>query len=185
MMLQRRVTSVNTLQPEYTQDMALTFADWVRGHRMQRRWSQGELARRLDIHRSYISRIESGAIQLPELETRQRFHDVFGTEEADLEAYGIVPRYDEWGRVLPGTAEATGGRVTASDRGQISVTESATVTSPGNPFDTGDLRWHVVEALRTLDMTSDQNEWLMQMFLRELKRDDYPRTDAAAIRDAG
>lgn len=82
---------------------------------MQRRWSQGELARRLDIHRSYISRIESGAIQLPELETRQRFHDVFGTEEADLEAYGIVPRYDEWGRVIPGDAQASGGRVVALD----------------------------------------------------------------------
>lgn len=81
---------------------------------MQRRWSQGELARRLDIHRSYISRIESGAIQLPELETRRRFHDVFGTEEADLEAYGIVPRYDEWGRVIPGDARASGGRVAVS-----------------------------------------------------------------------
>jgi hypothetical protein len=52
------------------------------------------------MHRSYISRIESGAIQLPELETRNRFHEIFGTSEEDLEGYGIVPRYDQWGRVI-------------------------------------------------------------------------------------
>lgn len=71
----------------------VTFADWVRGQRTKRRWSQGELARRLDMHRSYISRIEGGVIALPEAETRARFHAVFDTTDADLERLGIVPRY--------------------------------------------------------------------------------------------
>lgn len=150
----------------------LTFGDWLRGMRFRHgEMTQQALADATGLQRSYIVKVETGRVQLPEAETRARFHAVFGTTEADLEQLGIVPRYDQWGRVLPGTANASGSVVTA--------------LAGVNPFDTGDLRWHVVEALRTLDMTSDQNEWLMQMFLRELKRDDYPRVPPNVIRDAG
>lgn len=93
----------------------LTFGDWLRGQRRRMGWSQAELARRVEVSPSYVSRVEGGSIGLPEPETRARFHAVFGTTEADLEQLGIVPRYDEWGRVIPGDARASGGRVVALD----------------------------------------------------------------------
>lgn len=158
--------------------MAFTFADWVQGHRKQRRWSQGELARRLGMHRSYISRIEGGAIQLPELETRRRFHEVFGTEESDLEAYGIVPNFDEWGRVVP---PSQWEELALSPDLQQKL-ESEQAASRANPYDPADLRWQIVEAMRPLDVTDPEAEWLLQMILRELRRDDVPRVPNLARR---
>ncbi len=144
---------------------AVTFGDWVKGHRVRRELSQGKLSELTGVSRTHINKIENGAIGLPEKDTRARFHQVFGTTEADLEALGIVPRYDLWGRVITGEAPASGGRIVA----EASTPYQADVA---NPFDPADLRWHVVEALRPLDMTDDHNEWLMQMFLRELRRDE-------------
>lgn len=94
----------------------LTFGDWLRGMRSRHgEMTQQALADATGLQRSYIVRIERGGVKLPNEETRARFHAVFGTTEADLEQLGIVPRYDEWGRVIPGDAQASGGRVVALD----------------------------------------------------------------------
>lgn len=45
-----------------------------------------------------------------------------------------------------------------------------------NPFEQFDLRWHVVEAMRGIDIDYEENEWLLQMMLRQLKNDDDPRS---------
>lgn len=60
--------------------------------------SQAKLAGALGLDRSHLSKIESGAIGLPEKDTRNRFHELFDTSEQELIDYGIVPVFDTWGR---------------------------------------------------------------------------------------
>jgi transcriptional regulator with XRE-family HTH domain len=63
--------------------------------------SQGKLAIAAGLERTHVNRIENGGIGLPETETRERFHRVFGTTEQELIDLGIVPQFDEWGRRVP------------------------------------------------------------------------------------
>lgn len=106
------ITDCNSLQHRY-KIMGMTertFGNWLRGQRLQRGLSQGKLAKAVDMDRSHISRIESGSIVLPGIETREQFHKFFGTDEQDLIDLGIVKQYDQWGMeiVRPPTATAFG-----------------------------------------------------------------------------
>lgn len=48
--------------------------------RIQRGWTQEELARRAQFPRSYVSRVELGRIRYPALNIIERFANTYGTE---------------------------------------------------------------------------------------------------------
>lgn len=164
----------------------LTFGAWLRSARSnhQPRISQERLAELTGIERSYLSRIENDHVAMPTYETRQRIHQALGTSDEDVARAGVVirpdltfvarpgpPTHDQWGRPLPPHWIALG-----EDPDELPVR-----ATPANPFDPSDLRWHVVEALRSLDMTAEHNEWLMQMFLRELRSEEVARLSPAEL----
>lgn len=64
--------------------MDASFGEWVRRHRRRLGLSQEGLATRIGVERPYVTRIESGMIRLPQIETRERLHQVFGTSEEQL-----------------------------------------------------------------------------------------------------
>jgi transcriptional regulator with XRE-family HTH domain len=53
--------------------------------------TQAELASAVGRDRTYIVKIERGAIRLPQPEQRDDFHKVLGTSEDELRFLGIVP----------------------------------------------------------------------------------------------
>lgn len=104
------------------------------------------LAASVEIDPPVLSRLETGVMKsLPEPELLDRLASALNVTVSDL-------------------LEAA-GYLDSSDRQTVSA----------NPFDSADLRWHVVEGMRTLDMGREYNEWMMTMFLRELRGDDVPR----------
>jgi transcriptional regulator with XRE-family HTH domain len=104
------------------------------------------LATSAQIDPTQLSRIETGRMKtLPEPELLRKLTHALRCSMADL-------------------LEAA-GYLDSSDRQTVIA----------NPFESFDLRWHVVEAMRTLDTDDEQNEWLLQMMLRQLRSDEMPR----------
>jgi transcriptional regulator with XRE-family HTH domain len=72
----------------------MRFSDWLKRQRTTRRLTQRDLERAADLSLNYVSRIESGRIQLPDEDTRSKFHAALGTTEDDLVAVGILERIE-------------------------------------------------------------------------------------------
>lgn len=70
----------------------MTFGTWLREKRTQRSplLRQQDVADAIGLDRSYIVKVETGRIGLPQYETRQRIHAALGTTEAELIELGIV-----------------------------------------------------------------------------------------------
>ena len=66
------------------------FGNWLREHRKARRLSQEALGRVIGADRTYISKLETGAIGMADPPLRQRLHDEFGTSEDDLVSLGLL-----------------------------------------------------------------------------------------------
>lgn len=62
----------------------LLFGEWLRQHRRRLGLSQEGLARRAGVERTYITRLESGIIRMPQEDTRAKLHEVLGTSEEQL-----------------------------------------------------------------------------------------------------
>jgi transcriptional regulator with XRE-family HTH domain len=93
-------------------ETASEYGIWLVGRRKRWRISQERLAKITGIDRGHISKIESGRIDLPTYETRQRIHAALGTTEDELRALGIVR--DAHGTITAGAATVHGGTVTAT-----------------------------------------------------------------------
>lgn len=70
--------------------MKQTFGQWLRGKREETGLSQERLAVAVGVDRAYVNKVERGKVNLPNPETRERFHQVLGTSEEDLVRAGIV-----------------------------------------------------------------------------------------------
>lgn len=77
----------------------ITYGDWLKAMRRSHgNMTQQELADQVGVHRSYIVKIETGKVKLPEEETRLKFHNVFATSDDDLRELGVIEELDLWGR---------------------------------------------------------------------------------------
>jgi len=84
------------------------YGKWLRAARRAKRLTQQQLADAVGIDRSYVVKIETGKVQLPEEFSRARFHKVLETSEDELIALGIVQPNDVLIRVgEPAIAHAT------------------------------------------------------------------------------
>lgn len=83
-----------------TMNSTLTYGDWLKAAREDAGMTQKALALAIglkgDDARTYISTLERGKINMPNLENRERIHAVLGTSEQDLIRAGIIE-----GRVEP------------------------------------------------------------------------------------
>lgn len=68
----------------------MSFADWMRQHREDMGYSQGELAEATGIARTYIVRLEGGGTKLPGEKLRNQLHEVFETSDDDLVNEGVA-----------------------------------------------------------------------------------------------
>jgi transcriptional regulator with XRE-family HTH domain len=96
--------------------METTFAQWLRQKRGRRGEpgfiSQVELARRMNVDRTFIVQLEKPGNRLPLYDTRQKIHAALGTTEDELRALGIVR--DAHGTITAGAATVHGGTITAT-----------------------------------------------------------------------
>ncbi len=61
-----------------------TYAQWLKAKRREQGLTQEQLAEASGLGRTYVNAIENGRIKLPQFVTRQKLHDVFGSDEAEL-----------------------------------------------------------------------------------------------------
>ena len=120
---------------------------FIQERRMARGLRGDELAFQIGRAPSWVSRIETGGQRtLPDPDVLSAIAKALGVTVAEL-----------------------------LDAAGYKVTDDPPVVR-ANPFEQFDLRWHVVEAMRAIDIDYEENEWLLHMMLRQLKSDDDPRT---------
>lgn len=61
-----------------------SFASWLKAKRRETKMTQAELASATGLDRTYVTQIENGRVRLPQWSTRQKFHDVFGSDDTEL-----------------------------------------------------------------------------------------------------
>ena len=66
------------------------YGAWMKKARNEKGITQVELATATGIGQTYLSKIESGKVDLPNAEMRDRIHDVLGTSERDLVEAGVI-----------------------------------------------------------------------------------------------
>lgn len=120
---------------------------FIQEKRLARGMRSESLASAIGRSQSWVSRVETGMMKtLPEPEALAAIAKALGVTVAEL-----------------------------LDAAGYKVTDDPPVVR-ANPFEQFDLRWHVVEAMRAIDIDYEENEWLLQMMLRQLKSDDDPRS---------
>jgi transcriptional regulator with XRE-family HTH domain len=118
----------------------------LKKRRDDKRLTTRELGDRIDRSPTFITDFEIGRkSNPPEPEIMLRLDDVLG--------WPVIDQLSAWG---------------------YKVTDDPPVVR-ANPFEQFDLRWHVVEAMRGIDIDYEENEWLLQMMLRQLRSDEMPR----------
>lgn len=96
----------------------ITFGEWLKAmRRSHNNMTQQQLADQAGVHRSYIVKIETGKVMLPEEETRQKFHQIFKTSDDDLRHLGVIEELDIWGRRLQPQRATEGPRSTVPNVG--------------------------------------------------------------------
>lgn len=78
----------------------MTYGAWLKSRRLKAGLRQTDLAERIGIDPTYITKIETGKIGLPLLETRMRIHAALGSSEQELRELGVL---DEQAVVSPGS----------------------------------------------------------------------------------
>ena len=68
----------------------LRYGDWLKATRAHKGITQVELATASGIGQTYLSKIESGKVDLPNAELRDRIHHVLGTTEDNLVEAGVI-----------------------------------------------------------------------------------------------
>lgn len=66
------------------------YGQWLKKCRADKGITQVQLAVAAGIGQTYLSKIESGKVDLPNAELRDRIHDVLGTTEDQLVAAGVI-----------------------------------------------------------------------------------------------
>lgn len=92
--------TVNTCQSMLVGMEKITFGDWMKKQRRRLHLRQVDVAEAIGVDSTYITKIETGKVGLPHLETRQRLHTVFGTSERDLSEAGVLPSGQPVDRVI-------------------------------------------------------------------------------------
>jgi transcriptional regulator with XRE-family HTH domain len=91
-----------------------TYGEWLKAQRVARGYSQKRVSEGTGIGTTYLSKIESGTVDLPNPELRERVHDFFGTTEDDLVSAGVI--------AIPGRDRRTGALpIVSGDGGQVSA----------------------------------------------------------------
>lgn len=136
-----------------------TFAEWVKKRRGELKLTQDKLAEETGLGRTYINSIERGRIKLPQYETRQKLHRVFGSDDRELQDYGIIQWDDygnEWVPVDQGK-KATASPTEVTGLTDVEIPGLAQIT--GGPY--GILGAALVYAFRA--MTGDQRKALLKL----------------------
>lgn len=98
----------------------VTFGKWLKAQRRQHKMVQRDVEAAATLDHSHYSRMENDHIGMPEPETRERIHRVFGSSEDDLVALGLLevehspisgePYYVEKAHITPGDRAAAEAR---------------------------------------------------------------------------
>ena len=97
------------------------FGDWLREHRKARKLSQEALGEMVGADRTYISKLETGNVGMPDAPLRKRFHDAFGTSESDLVDIGLLRVMTVPGLEPSYIASPRGSYSVAADIGDIAA----------------------------------------------------------------
>lgn len=94
--------------------MAATFGEWLKEARARQRPAlrQQDIADAIGVDRSYIVKIETGRIGLPQHETRQRIHAALGTSDDELRERGIIRDAHVTATLIPLTLGGSQGTLT-------------------------------------------------------------------------
>lgn len=138
-----------------------TFAGWLKKQRTARRYSQGELANATGIARSYITRIEGGGVTFPEVETRDKMHEVFGTNDDDLVEAGVAVR-----REVPGPGGVMIVRYDAAPRPEDIVEVEVPHPDTWNQDDDIPAKWRT--SFHKVERMTPERQQLVERLIDEL-----------------